>query len=159
MTLAESKCHFGYQDIKLLGHRISWLGLSTLEEKVKLILAIAYPETVKQAMVILGMFNYYRNFIESFALIAAPLYDGLKGSLYGTSLSKLPPKARAKIQAKWKFPDTLECREAFEKLKDALLNAPTLIHPDFTRQFTLMILWCMSERYRCDSTTDLSTRQ
>jgi len=97
MTLAETKCHFGYQDIKLLGHRISRLGLSTLEEKVQAILAIQYPETIKQAMIILGMFNYYRNFIDSFAIIAAPLYDGLKGSLKDTSLANLSPKAKAKV--------------------------------------------------------------
>jgi len=69
MILAEGKCHFGYQDIKLLGYRISRLGLSTLEEKLQAILAIPYPETVKQAMVILGMFNYYGTFIDSFALV------------------------------------------------------------------------------------------
>ena len=137
MTLAEEKCHFGYQDIKLLGHRISCLGLSTLEEKVQAILAIPYPETVKQAMVILGMFNYYRTFIDSFALIAAPLYDGLKGSLKDTSLSNLSPKARAKIRSRWRFPDTPQCREAFQLLKDALANTPTLIHPDFEKEFTL----------------------
>jgi len=100
MTLAETKCHFGYQDIKLLGHRISRLGLSTLEEKVQAILAIQYPDTVKQAMVILGMFNYYRSFIDSFAIIAAPLYDGLKGSLKDPSLSNLSPKAKAKIRSR-----------------------------------------------------------
>ena len=139
MTLAETKCHFGYQDIKLLGHRISRLGLSTLEEKVQAILAIQYPETIKQAMVILGMFNYYRNFIDSFAIIAAPLYDGLKGSLKDTSLANLSPKAKAKVRSRWRFPDTPDCRKAFQRLKDALSNAPTLIHPDFSREF---ILYC-----------------
>jgi len=143
MTLAEGKCHFGYQDIKLLGHRISRLGLSTLEEKVQAILAIPYPETVKQAMVILGMFNYYRTFIDSFALIAAPLYDGLKGSLKDTNLSNLSPKAKAKVRARWRFPDTSECRQAFQQLKNALSNAPTLIHPDFAKEF---ILYCDASR-------------
>ena len=145
MTLAEGKCHFGYQDIKLLGHRISRLGLSTLEEKVQAIMAIPYPETVKQAMVILGMFNYYRSFIDSFALVAAPLYDGLKGSLKDTSLSNLSPKAKAKIRSRWRFPDTPDCRQAFQRLKDALANAPTLIHPDFTKEF---ILYCDACRKR-----------
>jgi len=137
MTLAEGKRHFGYQDIKLLGHRISRLGLSVLEEKVQAILAIPYPETIKQAMVILGMFNYYRSFIHSFAIIAAPLHDGLKGSLKDTSLANLSPKAKAKVRSRWRFPDAAECRKAFQQLKDALPNAPTFIHPGFSQEFVL----------------------
>ena len=70
LTLEETKCHFCYDDIELLGHRISCLGLSTQAEKVKAILAIPFPETIKKAQEILGMFNYYRIFIEHFAWIA-----------------------------------------------------------------------------------------
>ena len=32
MTIVEEKCHFAYDNIELLGHRVGRLGLSTLKE-------------------------------------------------------------------------------------------------------------------------------
>jgi hypothetical protein len=37
MTVSEEKCHFAYKSIELLGRRVSRLGLSTQEDKVKAI--------------------------------------------------------------------------------------------------------------------------
>jgi len=140
MTLSELKCHFGYDNIQLLGHRVSRLGLSTLREKVDAILAVPFPETVKQALVILGMFNYYRAFIPHFALIAAPLYDALKMTpSQRKEIADLDSKERAKVRARWTFLDSPATRDAFEKLRQALTDSPVLIHPDFTREF---ILYC-----------------
>jgi len=90
-------------------------------------------------MVILGMFNYYRHFIKFFAWIAAPLYDGLKKQISDLSLDA---KTKARMHGRCSFPDTPETRSAFEKLKDALSQAPVLIHPDFERGFILYIDAC-----------------
>jgi len=49
-----------------------------LEEKVKAILALPFPETIKKAQEILGMFNYYHLFIEFYAWIITSLYEGLR---------------------------------------------------------------------------------
>jgi hypothetical protein len=46
LTVDEKKCHFGYEDLDLLGHHISRLGLSTKESKVQAIIALPFPETV-----------------------------------------------------------------------------------------------------------------
>jgi len=32
MTIVKEKCHFTYDNVELLGHRVGWLGLSTLKE-------------------------------------------------------------------------------------------------------------------------------
>jgi hypothetical protein len=140
LTLEEKKCHFCYDDIELLGHHISRLGLSTQAEKVQAILAVPFPETIKKAQEILGMFNYYRIFIQHFAWIAAPLYDGLKKQF--DKLSHSDPKIRAWVHSNRKFPDTPETRNAFRLLQQALASSPVLIHPDFEREFILYIDAC-----------------
>ena len=86
------------------------------------------------------MFNYYRIFIEHFAWIAAPLYDGLKKQPDEPSHHDL--KARARIHGSRQFPDTPETREAFRLLQQALASSPVLIHPDFEREFILYIDAC-----------------
>jgi hypothetical protein len=138
MTLDEKKCHWAYLDVDLLGHHISRLGLATQAEKVKAILAVPFPETIKKAQEILGMFNYYRIFIEYFAWIAGPLYDGLKGSeIESTSAVINSKQSQSVIHGRNKFPDTPATREAFEKLRQALTSAPVLINPDFDKEFIL----------------------
>jgi hypothetical protein len=141
LILEETKCHFCYDNIELLGHHISRLGLSTQAEKVKAILAVPFPETIKKVQEILSMFNYYQIFIKHFIWItAAPLYDGLKKQHDEPSHHDL--KARARIHSKQQFPDTPETREAFRMLHQALGSSPVLIHPDFEREFTLYIDAC-----------------
>jgi len=60
LTVSEQKCQFGYTDIRLLGHKVSRLGLSTQEEKVAAIMELQFPNTVGDAYVILGEFGYHR---------------------------------------------------------------------------------------------------
>src|SRR5438034_303188 len=43
VTLSIAKCYFGYPSIKALGHHVSQLGLSTIEEKTKAIQNLDYP--------------------------------------------------------------------------------------------------------------------
>jgi hypothetical protein len=65
----------------------------------------------------MGMMSYYRSFIENFAVIATPL----------TSL-----QGEKKI-FKWEK----EQQEAFEKLKEEMLKAAPLEHPDFNKPFVI----------------------
>jgi hypothetical protein len=138
MTLDHLKCHFGYDSIQLLGHRISRLGLSTLDDKVAAITSIPFPKTVKQAQEVLGLFNYYRSFIARFSWIAAPLYEGLKTSKReGQPDANLTAKQKAQARGRYSFPDTLATRQAFETLKKHLSSAPLLAFPDFSKEFIL----------------------
>lgn len=135
-----SSSHFAYDSVQLLGHRISRLGLSTLKEKVVAILATPFPETIKKAHEVLGMFNYYHAFIQFFACITTPLYDELK--MMKEEPSHHDTRAREKFHGRMQFPDTPATREAFERLKEALVSAPVLIHADFGREFILYIDVC-----------------
>ena len=61
--------------------------------------------------------SYYRNFINNFSTLAAPLNELVKKkSLYN-----------------W----TDECQSVFEQLKEALINDVVLAHPDMTKPFVI----------------------
>src|ERR1043165_2349387 len=105
------KCKFFQKEIKFLGHKISDKGIETDDEKVKAMKEIPPPTNVKEVQSVLGLFNYYRNFVPNFATIARPLYKLVK---------KDQPFEWGKEQAK-----------ALATLKERMTQAPILIHPDF----------------------------
>jgi hypothetical protein len=53
------KCHFGYQSIKILGHRVTAEGTMVQEERVEKIQHIPPPKTVTQVRSFLGLAGYY----------------------------------------------------------------------------------------------------
>jgi len=75
ITLALAKCFFAQPSIQALGHKVSRLDLSTLEEKVKAIQKWTFPNTLSQLEKALGFFRYYRKFVPHYAAIAAPLIE------------------------------------------------------------------------------------
>ena len=70
------------------------------------------PNNAKEVQGFMGHCNYYRRFIFRFASIAQPLYALI-------------------VIFKW----TDKCEKAFEKLKDALINAPILRSPHWNKIF------------------------
>lgn len=109
LTLSPSKCHLFYSSVLLLGHKVSRLGLSTHEEKVKAILELRRPTKVSELQTFLGMIVYFSSFIPYYSSIAAPLFQLLrKGAI-------------------WKWGQEEE--HAFQAAKRALLSAPVLGHP------------------------------
>jgi len=146
MTVSEEKCHFAYDNVELLGHRVSWLELSTLKERVEVINALLYSKTVKEASTIFAKFNYHRNFIPRFAEIALPItkamgqnkksrVDNRKASAITSKRASTEASAEtgkqlisfkeiAKARYALSFPDTKEIRKAFEILKARLSSVP-----------------------------------
>jgi len=104
VTLAVTKCHFGYQSVLLLGQKVSRLGLSTHKKKVDAILQLEEPKNVHDLQVFLGMMVYFSSYIPFYSWIAGPLFNLLKKG------------------KKWEwFPLH---SEAFELCKQVLTNAP-----------------------------------
>ena len=124
LTLKLSKCEFFKNSVKYLGHIISSEGLKPQPEKVDAINEIALPKTVKELQSFLGMTNYYRKFIRSYADIASPL-----NKLTGGKIKE--QKNNRNIH--W----NQEAEEAFVKLKAYLSEKITLKFPDFTKPFYL----------------------
>ena len=109
ITLSPTKCHLFYGSILLLGHKVSRLGLSTHEEKVKAIMELERPRKLSQLQTFLGMVVYFSAFIPYYASICAPLFHLLRKG------------------CKWKW--GAEEEYAFHSAKEALRTSPVLGHP------------------------------
>ena len=81
------------------------------------------PTTIKNLQGFLGLTRYYRNFVENYGRIAAPLTTLLKKDAFS-----------------W----TLEATKGFEHIKEEICQEPTSATPDFTKTFIMecdALLW------------------
>lgn len=117
-----SKCRFAKSSISYLGHVISAEGVATDPSRVADVQNWLVPQDLKQLHSFLGLVGYYRKFVQGFAIIACPLTDLLKkGSIFI-----------------W----TATHSSAFEALKAALVSAPVLALPDFSKPFQIQTDAC-----------------
>ena len=117
LKLRAKKCHVGITKINYLGFIVSDKGIETESTRVESLREISTPRTVRELRRFLGMVSYYRNFIYQFSQIAVPLF--------------------ALTSKTAKFIWTTDCQQAFDKLKDALCQAPVLAHPDLSSPFSI----------------------
>jgi hypothetical protein len=113
--LKPSKCSFAQQQINYLGHTISAAGVSTDSSKVQDVKDWPTPANIKELRGFLGLSGYYRKFVRNYGLLSKPLSNML----------------RKGVPFCW----TPEAESAFQALKEALITAPVLALPDFSRQF------------------------
>ena len=104
-----SKCQFCKSSVEFLGHVVSADGIGMDRHKVQAVQDWPQPRTVKDIMQFVGLTNYYRKFVKSYASITVPLYELLK---------KDTPFVWGEQQ-----------QAAFAKLKAALTEAPLLMLP------------------------------
>ena len=117
-----------YPDIGLLGQQVNSLGLTTSEEKFRVIKYLTYPETLGALEYYLGLTGYLRNYIYFYAQLATPL-PALKTSLLcDTLVSRQQWRAYAS-KTKLGSP-TLQEHSSFQSIKEALSHPSTLIHHD-----------------------------
>jgi hypothetical protein len=110
------KCVFFQEEIHFLGHKISRQGIATDPEKVEAMKNLPIPQNLRDVQSVLGLFQYYKNFVKDFARIAAPIYLALK-----------------KNQFQW----GPEQNKAFNILKQKMTEAPILAHLDYEKEFIL----------------------
>ncbi|GFX02680.1 hypothetical protein TNCV_2011241 [Trichonephila clavipes] len=115
LKLSPSKCHLFRREVTYLGHIISAEGVRTDPDKISSVKDWNCPTNVHQLRSFLGLCTYYRKFVKHFSTIVRPLH-------------KL-------TEAKQKFMWTLDCNNAFNKLKDALTSAPILAYLKIGKQF------------------------
>lgn len=113
----QSKCSFAQQNLEYLGHVIGKDGVATDKTKIEAVQNWPVPQSVKQVRAFLGLSGYCRRFIQGYGVISRPLTNLLK---------KGQP-----------FVWTDEVHNSFVALKAALLSAPVLKLPDFSKQFVL----------------------
>jgi hypothetical protein len=112
-----TKCAFDKTQISYLGYVISAQGVSTCPDKIRTISECLVPVSVKDLRSFLGLAGYYRTFIRHFGIICKPLTNLLKKH----SL----------------FVWTSEHEVAFQTIKSALVSAPVLALPNFSKPFVV----------------------
>lgn len=144
VSLSLKKCHFSYPTMHLLGHKVSWLGISTSDEKVTTIHNLHFPTTLADLETTYGLFSYYHKFIHLFATIAKPierlktlqlkqaLVKGYAWKLF-TSKDWLddpnePLEICQLINSAW---------DAWHKLQWLITSELVLAHPNFHHNFKL----------------------
>ena len=74
LKLKDKKCRFIQEQLTCLGHIISNKGIGPDKAKLTAVTAYLNPQTTKEVKQFIGISNYYRNFILSYAHIAEPLH-------------------------------------------------------------------------------------
>lgn len=111
------KSEFLHKEIAYLGHKVTENGITPNPDKIEAVKNFPVPKTPKEIKAFLGLAGYYRRFIKDFAKISKPLTSCLKKN--------------AKIE------HTPSFLQAFNHLKELLINAPILKYPDFSKPFVL----------------------
>lgn len=110
LKLKPKKCHLLQKEVLFLGHIVNQHGVQTNPMLVHDIQQRMPPRTLRELQAFLGLCNYYRRFVPHFAAIAGPLNRLLAK---GTEFTWGP-----------------EQQQAFEELKNRLLNTPVLAYPE-----------------------------
>lgn len=117
LKLKAKKCHLFHKTVQFLGHVVPENGISTDPSKISVVEDWSIPVNLTEVKSFLGLRSYYRRFIPNFATIAKPL-------------NRLTEKGT-------KFVWTKPCQDSFDSLRRALISAPFLAHPDFSKPFIL----------------------
>ncbi|CAN6458177.1 unnamed protein product [Victoria cruziana] len=112
----QSKCTFEQTSIEYLGHIVDEQGVHADPEKLVAVADWPQPKDAKRLRGFLGLTGYYRRFIKGYGSIAAPLTQMLRRNAF-----------------EW----TDKSLEAFTHLKNALVSAPVLTLPNFTKMFVV----------------------
>jgi hypothetical protein len=105
------------KECKLLGHIVSAEGVRIDPSRVESIQTLSFPISKKEIQSFLGKINFLRRFIYNFVELMKYITTMLKKG----------------NEVKWTF----EAREYFDQIKEALIEAPLLIIPDYSKDFLI----------------------
>ena len=118
LYLKKSKCELYKKEVTFLGHVVSEEGVKVDPRKTAVVRDWPKPKDVPQLRSFLGLANYFRKFIKAYAQMTSAL----------TSLFKKDKP--------WQW--TGAQQQAFDAVKEALLNPPVLAFPDFSKPFEVI---------------------
>uniref|UniRef100_A0A0K0FW58 Reverse transcriptase domain-containing protein n=1 Tax=Strongyloides venezuelensis TaxID=75913 RepID=A0A0K0FW58_STRVS len=118
LKISLEKSQFFAKNIQFLGFDISSSGIKPSSNNVSTLMKRKVPKTMKELYSFIQACGYYRRFIPRYSKFCETLYDKCKGRNKLITLSEN---------------DLL----AYNHLKEFLINAPKLAHPNTTGQFIL----------------------
>jgi hypothetical protein len=115
ISLNPRKSHFSMLEGKLMVHIISSRGIKIDPKRVCSFQKIEIPRNKKAIQSFIGKINFLRCFVPNFVVILKPITNMLKKD----------------VVIKW----FLEEKSSFQTIKQALVEAPVLANPDYTKDF------------------------
>ena len=125
LTLKPSKIHFGPKEVQYLGRVLSADGIRMAEDRIKAIIGLKTPTTIKELRSVLGTVDFVRKFIPNPATTIEPLV-----ALTRKSVANLKT-----LRNHW----GPEQDAAFIKVKEVLTSAPVLHFPQFHKPFIIHV--------------------
>ncbi|BFZ17096.1 hypothetical protein BsWGS_20136 [Bradybaena similaris] len=119
LTAKPSKTEVAFDKLIFLGHRVGGGVLEPDQNNITKILSIQTPKTRKQVRQLVGLINYYHQFIKGFSELIRPLTELLKGK---TNKKIIWDKRHGKV---------------LETIKQLFSQSPILLAPDLNKPFTL----------------------
>ena len=123
LKLKPSNCKFFKKKIEYLGHSVSSKGVWPSRDNLKPIAKYPEPTTYTAIKGFVGLIRHYRHFIKDFAWIADPLHEYARGN-------------SAKKKKEWVVLSEV-ARNAFHKLKKAVMSAPVLTYAHPNKEYPL----------------------
>ena len=117
LKLKPSKCDLLREEVLFLGHVVTKDGVKPDPRKVECIKEWRVPRDLHGLRSFVGYCSYYRRYIKGFSMIAAPLHR----------------LTEAGVKYEW----TIECQEAFDKLRDVLCGEEVMAYPKDEGLFVL----------------------
>ena len=110
LTLKPARIHFGPKEVQYLGHVLSADGIRMSEDRIKAIIDLKTPTTIKELRSVLGTVNFVPKFIPNLATIIEPLVALTRNSVVNLKT----------LRNHW----GPEQDAAFKKVKELLTSAP-----------------------------------
>ena len=117
LKIKPEKCTFVVNEVSYLGHIVGSNGIKPDQKKIQTMVNLPILRNPKEVRMALGLFSYYRRFIQDFAKIAGPLHNLTKRS------------------TTWNW--TIQHQDSFDELKFKMTTAPVLIQPDLSKAFII----------------------
>ena len=116
LVVKREKCSLAKEEVRYLGHIICVRGVKTDPEKIEAMKSWPSLKNIKELRGFLGLIGYYRRFMARYGQIARPL---------------------TKLLKKGGFTRHSEENEAFERLKQAMVEALVLALSNFDQEFVV----------------------
>ena len=131
LKIKPKKSHFFQAEVDFLGHVLSKNGVSPNPEKIEKVRDWPTPTSSKEVHSFIGLASYW--LISNFAKWSGPLHTLIIPASTQYKVRTGILKKSDLLEFKW----TEECKIGFSHLKQALISAPILAYPDYSKEFIL----------------------